>query len=176
MNMLHWCMATLGTLVTSTTYGTWLRGDQRGWVDQGILWPEDPLLELADYQRLKHEPFRFAKDQLFLVGEMICSQLWQRMQIRLLALTVRTWHIHVVLPATTINIAKLMKCVKESVRFGLKIARPIWTDGYDQRFCFDWERLHDRVYYVEQHNIRAGWPAQPWPKLMPWEEYVQQST
>ncbi len=34
-----------GTLITYTTYGTWLRGDVRGWVDDGIICKPEPMLK-----------------------------------------------------------------------------------------------------------------------------------
>jgi hypothetical protein len=30
---------TLATILTTTTYGTWLRGDARNWVEDGIIYP-----------------------------------------------------------------------------------------------------------------------------------------
>lgn len=45
-------MSTLGTLITFTTYGTWLRGDQRVRVDHGTMMPADPPLEAADRGRM----------------------------------------------------------------------------------------------------------------------------
>ena len=55
---------TLAIMLTMTTYGTWLRGDRRGWVDEGRILPPDPELESADRARLKHEPFLFAPGAL----------------------------------------------------------------------------------------------------------------
>ena len=40
--------STLATMLTMTTYSTWLRGDRRGWVDDGQIFPADPELESAD--------------------------------------------------------------------------------------------------------------------------------
>jgi len=48
---------TLGTMFTITTYGTWLRGDYRGWIDDGKLMPPDPVLQAADGERMKHPPY-----------------------------------------------------------------------------------------------------------------------
>jgi hypothetical protein len=45
---------TLATMLTMTTYGTWLRGDNRGWVDDGKILPAAPFLEDADRVRMKH--------------------------------------------------------------------------------------------------------------------------
>jgi len=66
---------TLATMITATTYGTWLRGDQRGWVDEGRILPPDPQLERSDRQRMKHDPFYFERRQLFEIGEQIGLQL-----------------------------------------------------------------------------------------------------
>src|SRR5262245_48315373 len=48
---------TLAIMITSTTYGTWLRGDKRGWIDDGRLMPPLPWLEANDRTRMAHEPF-----------------------------------------------------------------------------------------------------------------------
>jgi len=53
---------TLAVLLTMTTYGTWLRGDRRGWVDHGRVLPPDPELQGADRRRMKHPPFLFDND------------------------------------------------------------------------------------------------------------------
>ncbi len=128
---------------------------------------------MADYDRLKHPVFRFHPDQLFDVGQRICDKLLERLQLRLLALTVQTWHIHYVAPATTIPLSTVVKETKESVRFFLKPSQPLWTVDFDRRYCYDWERLRERVLYVEEHNVRQGWSRQPWSQLMNWDEYVR---
>jgi hypothetical protein len=97
-------MPRLGTLVTYTTYGTWLCGDARGWVDHGQLLPAEPLRELADYDLLKHPPMFLPKDQLLDLGGSICESLHQRLGLRLLAFTVQIWHVHYVVPATAVNL------------------------------------------------------------------------
>jgi hypothetical protein len=50
-------MPTLAIMFTLSTYGTWLRGDARGWVDDGIIFPSDPQLEDADRGRMKYPPY-----------------------------------------------------------------------------------------------------------------------
>jgi hypothetical protein len=57
-------MPTLAIMFTMTTYGTWLRGDQRHWVEDGILYPPNPTLESADRARMKHPEFLFPQDRL----------------------------------------------------------------------------------------------------------------
>lgn len=153
----------LGVMVTMTTCGTWLRGDERGWVDEGRTFPARPELEAADRRRLKHDPFMFELPQLREVGSMIGNSLIGRLQQRIRALTVQAWHVHFVVDSSPTPIADVVRIAKEAVRYGLRAGRPIWTDGYDKRFCCDTGTLLNRIGYVERHNVAQGLPAKPWP-------------
>src|SRR5579871_2714290 len=149
-------MPTLGTLLTFTTYGTWLRGDIRGWIDDGVLMPPDPVLETADRGRMTHPPFLLETDGLLTLGEAIGVALRDRQRHTILALTVQTWHAHVVIGVTPVRVDQVVKCAKDAARYHLRPGRPIWTDGYDKRYCFDVPSLTARVRYVEKHNERMG--------------------
>jgi hypothetical protein len=153
---------TLAIMFTMTTYGTWLRGDKRGWVDKGIVLPPNPDLENYDRQRLKHPVFLFDRDKLMDVGSYIGKSLYDRMHLRILALTAQTWHVHFIIVATEHPISVIVKCAKDAVRWGLRPSQPIWSADYDKRFCFDEETVHQRIEYVERHNIQIGFPAKPW--------------
>jgi len=152
----------LAVMYTMTTYGTWLRGDERGWVDDGVTQPPSPVLENVDRHRMKHDPFRFQDDQLFDVGTMIGRSLIDRLHQRIMALTVQRWHAHFVVIASDASPAMIVKCAKDAVRWGLRPGRPIWTDGYDKRFCYDEKAVGARIEYVQRHNLELGWPARPW--------------
>jgi hypothetical protein len=163
---------TLGIMITSTTYGTWVRGDRRGWIDDGRLMPADLELEAADRRRLKHPPFLFERSQLRDVGHTIGTSLVTRMRVPVLALHVGAWHFHVVVGLQPEEAPTAAKCAKDAVRFKLRPSRPIWTADYDKRFCFDVAALERRVRYVERHNEAMGWPARPWDFITPLEEYL----
>jgi len=153
---------TLGILFTRTTYGAWLRGDERGWVENGTTYPADPVLHAADRMRMTHTPFLFAEHQLLKMGAMIGKSLIERKGVSILALTVQTWHVHLLIGATEHPVEAVVKCGKDAVRWGLRPGRPIWTDGYDKRFCYDDATLENRRFYVERHNLERGWSAKPW--------------
>ncbi len=153
---------TKAILLTWSTYGTWLRGDIRGWVEEGRLLPPDPILESADRARMKHPVFTFDPGQLFGVGQAIGDSLNSRMKMRILALTVQTWHVHLVVGATSSALSDIVKCAKDAARWHLRLGRPLWTVKYDKRFYFSLESVRDRVEYVERHNTRLGWEARPW--------------
>jgi len=156
-----------GVMVTMTTYGTWLRGDSRGWVEDGRIYPPAPDRENADRQRMKHDPFIFDSHRLHEIGAAIGSSLQTRLQQHILALTVQTWHVHFIVGDSDRPIAEVVKCAKEAARYFLRVGRPIWTDGYDKRFSFDLRTLSNRIQYVERHNIHHGLPPRPWPFIMP---------
>jgi hypothetical protein len=160
-------MNTLAIMVTMTTYGIWLRGDQRGWVEDGKLMPPDPIIEAHDRRLMTEEPFLFPRPDLLGIGNMIGNSLRSRLKQRILALTMQTWHSHFVVVATDQPIAKIVKCAKDAVRWGLRANRPIWTERYDNRFCFDEASVQARINYVERHNLENGWPAKPWDFLEP---------
>jgi hypothetical protein len=74
--------------------------------------------------------------------------------------------------ATRHDLADVVKCAKDAGRYALRVGRPIWTAGYDTRFCFDEASLRNRIRYVERHNVQAQRPARPWPFIVPIEEYL----
>jgi hypothetical protein len=141
-----------GIMVTMTTYGTWLRGDARGWVDDGRILPANPALEADNRRRMNHPPFVFPRDQWFAVGAFIGRGLIDRQGQRVWALSVQAWHVHFVVGDSDRPIAEIVKCAKDAVRYGLEPGRPIWSDGYDTRFCFDERSLRARIDYVMRHQ------------------------
>jgi hypothetical protein len=153
---------TLGTLITFTTYGTWLRGDRRGWVENGITFPADPPLEEADRRRMKHPPYVFPRDKCLAIGTMIGESLVTRLEVPIYAIYVGTWHVHIVIGPTAHLISETVKCAKDAVRYGLRPNRPIWTEGFDKRYCFDPRALTTRIRYVERHNEAQSLPESPY--------------
>jgi len=154
---------TLATMLTVTTYGTWLRGDRRGWVDDGKILPADPDLESADRSRMKYPPYLFSRDRRYDIGTFIGESLIARLELSIHALHVGTWHAHIVVGATHHHISEVAKCAKDAVRYGLRAGRPIWTADFDNRFCFDIRAVLARIRYVERHNESMGLPAAPCP-------------
>jgi hypothetical protein len=153
---------TLGTMLTMTTYGTWMRGDIRGWIDAGRLMPPDPVLEQADRRRMPHPMFLLERERLLEIGEAIGRSLQSRTSVKVYAMTVQTQHVHVVIGDTAATIGEVVKCVKDAARWHLRAGRPVWGAGYDKRFCYDEDSLRVRIDYVERHNTRMGWQRRPW--------------
>ena len=158
---------TLAILLTMTTYGTWLRGDARGWVDEGTVFPPNPALEAADRSRMKYPEYRFTSDAWLPIGQSIGVSLVERLSLQIYAMTVQSWHVHIVFGANSAPLGKVVKCAKDAARWELRANRPIWGDGYDKRYCFDVKSVAARIEYVERHNLNAGRPAKPWSFIVP---------
>jgi len=156
---------TLGVMITCTTYGMWLRGDRRGWVDDGKILPANPDLHDQDRKRMAHPPWTINEAQCNAAGALICQSLHERMGVPVYALAVESWHLHAVVHPQTNGIGAIVKCIKDAARHGLQLGRPIWATGYDKRWCFDEKSLQSRIAYVERHNIRGGHPAKRWPGI-----------
>lgn len=158
-------MPTLAIMFTMTTYGTWLRGDARGWIENGIIFPPNPTLESIDRLRMKDTPFYFSPEEQFATAEAIGHSLTTRLNLDVLALCLQSWHSHYVVAATSADVADIAKCAKDAARWHLRPGRRIWGTDYDKRFCFDEATVHRRVNYVERHNLQSGWAARPWSFL-----------
>ena len=156
----------LAVMYTWTTYGTWLRGDDRGWVENGITYPPSYQIEQHDRALLKHEPWFFDETQFLKIGNLVGRSLIDRRKLSIYALAVQSWHLHIVTSVIDHNWSATVKCAKDAVRWGLRPGRPIWTDGFDKRFCFDDKSMWNRIEYVQRHNVALGWKADPWDFLV----------
>ena len=158
---------TLGIMLSWSTYGMWLRGDARGWVQKGIVFPADPILQQADRARLLHEPFTFARPQRTLAGELI-GEAARSLGAVLHALHVGRWHLHLLVAYLPVPLPRIVKTLKDRVRRGLGYRRPIWVEGYDHRFCFDVNTMMNRINYICRHNVEDGLPQDPWGFIVPY--------
>ena len=159
---------TLGIMLTWTTYGPWLRGDARGWVDKGVVFPPNPQLRAADQKRLRLGPFTFAPGEVFAAGGLI-GQALRELDATIHALHVGTWHVHGIVRYLPVPMPAIVKKATDRVRRGLGYRRAIWVAGYDKRFCFDAVSLRNRIEYVRRHNVEDRMPPDPWPFIVPLE-------
>ena len=152
---------TIAIMFTFTTYGTWLRGDIRGWVNKGTIYPADPGLVEMDIRKLKHKPYYFQKANFDRIAELI-HHTANKFNVSIYALTIKKWHIHLVTSALPCEIGRFVLSLKTSIRAGLGEKGKIWSHKYDKRFCFNLEDSHARIRYVQKHNIEDGLDANPW--------------
>jgi hypothetical protein len=89
----------LAYFLTWPTYGTWLPGDERGWVLHGKGWrPPDPILKLEAEARLTEDACLLDKEQRRLVEQTVADHCRVRGWV-LHAVNCRSNHVHVVVTA-----------------------------------------------------------------------------
>ena len=152
----------LAFLLTWTTYGTWLRGDRRGWVEEKK-GHQQPNEELYNRQRLLETPCVLDSPQREIVEQTIHDHCrirgWE-----LFAVNCRTNHVHVVV-AAFLNPDDVMgqfkslctRRLKEpQMRSALKliVRRRWWTEGGSTRYLNDDTGLEAAVLYVKESQDR----------------------
>jgi hypothetical protein len=142
----------------------------RGWMDAGTTRPPDPIREILDEQLMKHGVFKFSKAERLEAGQAMVDSLRTRLDVRVYALCVQSWHSHFVTSGCDHPIPQIVKCAKDAVRWKLRVGRPIWGSGYDKRFCFDRGSALNRIAYVERHNLEDGLDARPFTGLCDFAE------
>ena len=148
---------TLGYLVTWTTYGTWLQGDARGWVEDGSTYQAFPRIEEANRKQMQHPAVRLTRGEQDVVREAILGKARERAQ-KVCAISVRSSHVHIVLEYDACPISQAVQAYKNSATVSLKkngFCGRVWTSGYDKRYCFDEDALRKRIEYVERHRKRT---------------------
>jgi len=145
---------TLGYMITFTTYGTWLQGDERGYVKNGRIMPGDETLKQTNEQLRPQEAVVLSKGQQQIVRDAIITEAQLQNQ-RILAMSANATHVHIVAEYNSQPIDNIVAYYKKTARLALKdtgYEGKVWTKRYDKRFCFDQETLQRRIKYVQQQN------------------------
>jgi REP element-mobilizing transposase RayT len=102
----------IASLLTWTTYGTWLPGDRRGWVRRGAgMQPPDDRAERGARRLMTETPCILDLAQRRAVEEAIYSHCILR-GWRLHAVNCRTNHVHVVVTASSVRAAMARRQLK----------------------------------------------------------------
>ncbi len=103
----------LGFMITWTTYGTWLQGDERGYVKNGQIRPGNEALKKANKVLQSQDMVRLSKAQ----QEVVQTAIMKQAQLRdhhIYALAVRSNHIHIVLEYTPEPISRIVAYYKNA--------------------------------------------------------------
>jgi hypothetical protein len=153
----------LAMMLTMTTYGAPLTEEERGWVEEDLILPAGPVRQLDEGAGRLRGPLTLPREQLPALGERLGAALRGQLGLRVWAMTLQTWYLHLLVGATNQSAAKIVACVEDTFERSLTLKPPIWEPGYDKRYCFDAETVRERMTYIERHNVVLGWPARPWP-------------
>lgn len=143
-----------GYMVTWTTYGSWLQGDKRGYVRKGEVLSGNDELERANKRLLRGGAVRLDKKEREAIRRAILAEA-ERIGERILAISVGSKHVHVVIAAGGKAISKVVSQLKCAAYYETQkcgVDQRMWTRGYDKRLCLDEESLMARVRYVGKHE------------------------
>ena len=153
---------TLAYFLTWTTHGTWLPGDDRGWVHHGDgaagrpYGSPDPQRERRARLRLEGEPVALDARQRRIVEDAIRDTCRTR-GWPVWALNVRTNHVHVLLTAPQQSPERVMTSLKAWATRRLNEAGPsptpgkLWTRHGSTRYIKSQATLGRAMEYVQNH-------------------------
>ncbi len=149
----------LAFFLTWTTYGTWLRGDERGWTKPGSFAVQgaDPQLRTEQRVRMIEPPLTLTDSQRKLVDETIRKHCTIR-GWDLFAVNVRTNHVHLVVagyrdPDEIMSqfkawCSRRLKQHQRDVDPDSPERTRWWTEGGSTQWIDDEEHLTNAIHYV----------------------------
>ena len=145
----------IGYMVTWTTYGTWLQGDERGYVRNGKILEKNNRLKSANQRQQKYLTFRLKPELRQIVKEAILEEA-RRIEHKIFAIAVCSSHIHIVLGVSRESIEQVVHRYKYTATLVLRKLgeeRKIWSKGFNKRFCFTEEEIKNKISYVQSHDV-----------------------
>ena len=143
----------LGYMITWTTYGTWLPGDDRGYVSQGEILGKNKALRRANIGRLKSRAVKLSRQEQEIVRRAILSRA-ESLGQEIYAIVVGSNHVHIVAERTPESIEMIVSYYKNAARLAMRangFTGKLWTRGFDKRFCYEHSQLKGRIEYLQGH-------------------------
>jgi REP element-mobilizing transposase RayT len=146
----------LAYLLTWTTYGTWLSGDDRGWVQRGDGFQSPNPIRKQSAERLMKEPPCYLDDEQRLLVEQTIAEHCRIRGWQLHTVNCRTNHVHVVIAADCHPEdsrdqfkAWCTRKLNELQRIRSQFARKNWwTERGSDRYIDSEESLEAAILYV----------------------------
>ncbi len=158
-------------LITFTAHGSWLKGDGRGWIDPDHNTFGDPIpvgdesVERREFEKLKKPPIVFEETQRRAIQHAILETAEHR-GWGLLALHVRSNHVHALVVASDAEPEKVMNDFKAYATRRLRDAslvssdQKVWTRHGSTRYLWDQSAVQAAKRYVLDQQ---GGPLAPAP-------------
>jgi len=148
----------IGYMLTWTTYGSWLQGDEKRYVKDGETLDANPNLKQSNLLSLKQQIIKLTPQQKNTVRNAILEEA-KRINHKIHAIAVCSNHIHIVAENNQTPINQAVIRYKNVATASLKrtgLNGKIWTKGFDKRFCFTEKELKQRIEYVNKHNEKTN--------------------
>ncbi|MCC7145488.1 MAG: transposase [Phycisphaeraceae bacterium] len=149
------------TMVTTTTYGTWLPGDLRGYVNDGQILPGDPRLLTFARQQLARKPVFLSHPEQMILKKTL-AEATKEFGYWLSDACIDTWHLHWIL-AHHDEVTKMVGRLKTRMRQALTRGR-IWTEGYCHRQLTTEHDIQTARRYIANHQGCWLIDGQRWPR------------
>jgi REP element-mobilizing transposase RayT len=152
----------IGYMITWTTYGSWLQGDNQRYVKNGKTLPRNDKLKLANQKQQKSQTVKLNAKQRQIAEQAILQEA-QRVNQKVLALTIRSNHVHIVAKVSAESIEQVVHRYKYSATMALRncgVRNKIWSRGFDKKFCFSDREIECKIRYIENHNTQKTEPRQ----------------
>jgi hypothetical protein len=145
---------TVGYMLTWTTYGTWLQGEEKGFVKDGTVRGGNVALRMDCQEKLQRSAVALGGKEKGIVKEAILEAA-RRFKQNIPATAVCSNHVPVVCEYVEVPVGVVVGYYNNAGRKALEksgYVGKVWTRGYDKRFCFDEQALKERIKYVEGHR------------------------
>ena len=144
----------IGFMATWTTYGSWLQGNKKGYVKNGITLKANPELEKSNIALLKHDEINIPKSLRAIVKNAILKEAEEIGQ-KVYAIAVCSNHVHIVVESIgkkcSYSVGRFKKAVINELRkYGFH--DKVWTKGFDKRYCYNQQELEKKIKYVQRHK------------------------
>jgi REP element-mobilizing transposase RayT len=149
----------IGYFLTWVTYGTWLPGDERGWIEYHNGWqPADPIRVLEAKARMTEDTCILNPSQRVAVETQIAETCSFR-GWTLHAVNCRTNHVHAVVSASVLDPKKIRVDLKAWATRVLKTEfdphrKNWWAERGSIRWLNSEDELHDCIVYVVEGQDR----------------------
>ena len=145
---------TIAYMITWTTYGTWLQGDERQYVKDSITFLPNEALAKSNRENLQKDPIKLTPVPRQIAQKAIFEKAKQLNQT-IHALSVASTHIHILAEYIPMPIGMVVRHYKNYAQVSLRkagLTGKVWTKGFDKRYCFDQQTLKNRIRYVNLHK------------------------
>ena len=144
----------IGFMATWTTYGSWLQGNKKGYVKNGITLKANPELEKSNKALLKHNEINIPKSLRTIVKNAILKEAEEIGQ-KVYAIAVCSYHVHIVVESIGkkcgYSVGRFKKAATNKLRkYGFH--DKVWTKGFDKRYCYNEQELEKKIKYVQRHE------------------------
>jgi len=139
----------LASFVTTTTYGTWLPGDTRGYVDHGRILPANPPKHRANRDRMHGPTVHLTSKQQDVVFQALVDASHEFHYV-LLDAAVEAWHLHWIVAHGFDAMATVVRRLKNRMRQALGVGR-LWTRGYLAVPLYTEHTLQAKRAYIARH-------------------------